>query len=260
MPPAQFAGGDVVGVEEAAHAVFAAGDADDGHVLDDHRHGRGAEAVGVVGERGLPEHLAGQAVEGDHLGVQRCHEDGVAGDGDAAVDDAAAEAEVVGQLVVVAPIEFAGGGVEREQAVVRRTDVHDAVVDRRGDLELLHRAGGECPSDLEARDVVDVDVVDGRVAIVGVVAAVQQPFLGVGGAGEQVVVAHRTEAVADVAIARPMGRRLRHRGDLGGRLTFRGCRGIRLGSRLLWRLAGEQQAASGRSHEFPVTHGVHPSS
>ena len=78
VAPAQFAGGHVVGVEEAAHAELAAGNADHGHVLDDHGHGGGAEALVVFGQRHFPLLLAGEPMERHHLGIQSRHQHQIA--------------------------------------------------------------------------------------------------------------------------------------------------------------------------------------
>ena len=161
MSPSQLARGDIVGIEETAHAELAARDADDGHVLDDHGHGGGAEAAGVVGDCLLPGNRPGQAVEGDQLGIESGHEHQVAGDGRTPVHVAAAQAQIVWLLMVVAPIDFAVGRIEGEDPVERRGDVHDAVVDRGRDLELFGGAGGKRPGHLESRCAFRRDVVDG---------------------------------------------------------------------------------------------------
>ena len=117
MPPSQLARGDVVGIEESPDPEFAAGNADDGHVFHDHWHRRGAEPLGVVGNCPFPPDLAGQAVEGDQLRIQRRHQDEVAGDGGTAVHLPAAQTQVIRLLMVVAPVDIAGGRVEREYPV-----------------------------------------------------------------------------------------------------------------------------------------------
>ena len=230
VPPAQLARGDVVGVEEAAHAELPAGHADDGHVLDDHGHGGGAEAFRVVGDRLLPGDRAGQAVEGDQLGVEGGHQHEVARDGGTAVHLAAAQAQTVGLLVVVAPVDFTAGRVESEDPVVRRGDVHDAVVDRRRDLELLRGAGGKRPGHPELRRVLRGDVVDGRVAVVGVVATVVEPLLGVRRRSQQMLPGHRPVPATDVPVVGPVmddrrGRRLHRRGIGRGRGRLRHLHG-----------------------------------
>ena len=226
MPPTQFARGDVVGIEEASDAELAAGDTDDGHVLDDQRHGRGAETLRVVGDRLLPNDLPGQAVEGDELRIEGRHQDEVAGDCCPPVHRTAAKAQVVGLLVVVAPVDLAGGRVECEYAVVGRRHVHDAVVHGRRDFELLGGPGRECPGHLETGGVLGRDVVDGRMPVVGVVAAVVQPLLRIRRRTEQVLGVHRPIAVTDFLVVGPVvddrgGHRLHRRGLRRG---VSGCR------------------------------------
>jgi hypothetical protein len=64
---------------------------------------------------GVPRDLPGLAVERDQPRVERRHQHVVAGDRGAAVDRAAADAEVLRLLVVVAPEDLAGHRVDREQ-------------------------------------------------------------------------------------------------------------------------------------------------
>ena len=163
-------------------------------------------------------------MEGDQLGVQRCHQDEVAGDGGAAVDLSAAQAQVVRLLVVVAPVDVAGGGVEREYPVQGRRHVHDAVVDGRRDLELLGGTGGKRPRHLEGRGILGRDVIDGRMAVVGVVPAVEQPFTGIRWGAQQMLAGDRNPAKADLELVGPMVLNRSGRRFHGGRL-YRGLGG-----------------------------------
>ena len=82
--PAALAGGGIVSVNEAADAVFAAGDSDQDEVFDDERSDGEAVAKFIVGCGLVPEDAAGFAVEGDDVGIEGAEEEAVAKDGEAA--------------------------------------------------------------------------------------------------------------------------------------------------------------------------------
>src|SRR5690606_6767713 len=78
--PGQLTGGGVVGADEAAQAVVRAADADEDLPVEGERgHGEAVAILGV-GDLGVPDDLAGAAVEGDEAGVERGDVDAVAVD------------------------------------------------------------------------------------------------------------------------------------------------------------------------------------
>ena len=223
-PPFARARLDVVGVDVAADAVLAAGDADD-QVVADHQRGSGpAEPVGVAVHDRLPHHGSGLAVECHHLRVQGGHENFIPGNGRTFVRRPAAHAQVVRQRVFVAPQEGARHRVQGEQVVVRRGEIDDAVRhDGRG-LELGRNAGLEHPSRGQVLDVAAVDVVQRAEAPAGVVAAVHQPVGRVVGAVQQVLLSDRLKVVS-VGGRGAVG--LHVRVGRGGRRRWRGFGSVR---------------------------------
>ena len=85
-PPGALAGIRVVGVDEAAASVLAAGRADDHLVLDDQRRDRRGIALLEVLHHHVPHDVAGLHVEGEEVRVERGHEQLVAENAEAAVD------------------------------------------------------------------------------------------------------------------------------------------------------------------------------
>ena len=163
----------------AANAELAAGDPDDHLVL--HRQHRGgvALALGRVAVDRDPFHLAGFRVERDDGGVGLVQENGVVGVGDAAVDRVAAHRpdHVRVLLRLILPDDLAVlRQVERIDNVrERRVHVHHVADNERRALVPAQHTGREAPGDLEIADVVLVDLVERRVARVGVVAGLDRP-------------------------------------------------------------------------------------
>ncbi len=161
---------------EAADAVVGAGRAHDDGVV---RADRGARLrVAVVGirtrdrtaDRDARELLPGRRVERDDRHVERQQEDPVVAVGDAAVGDDAVVLEgreVVGRVV---PDHVARHAVDREDLVVARGDVENAVDgDREGLLALLDPGHGlvqvERERPAELRDVSGRDLRQRRIAV-----------------------------------------------------------------------------------------------
>ena len=94
--PDFLAGGLVEGGEEAARAVFAAAEPGDHQIAHGQRRGRGEVVLMPVGHLGVPDQLAGEAVERDQVGVVGVHEDAVAGHGHAAIGAAGGVARQAG--------------------------------------------------------------------------------------------------------------------------------------------------------------------
>src|SRR4029077_18799320 len=68
--PLAFAGGSIVGVDEAANAIFAARDADDDEIFYGQRCESDAVAFAIVKRGGVPNHIAGFGVERDDVRVE----------------------------------------------------------------------------------------------------------------------------------------------------------------------------------------------
>ncbi len=122
----------VVGIKEAADAMFAAGHADDDLVL----HGEGGSGDGVafhgVRNLGFPEWKASAGVQADERGIKGADKDAVAEHGDAAIKSVALERVDDLLLALVLPDLHAGAGVEGEDLAGHAGGVHDAVDDDGG--------------------------------------------------------------------------------------------------------------------------------
>src|ERR1700684_2386601 len=118
--PDAFAGGGFVGGKKAADAFVAAGDSGDDEVANGEGSLGGAVILMVVDHFGVPDELAGVAMERDEMGVVGDHEDAIAEDGDAAIDagdGVTGGDEIFCARAGVVPDLAAGAGVEREALV-----------------------------------------------------------------------------------------------------------------------------------------------
>ena len=91
-PPDLLAGLLIVRGDEAVGAVLAAGHAGDHEVARGQRRRRRRVVLAPVGQRRVPQQLAGEAVQRDEVRVVGHHEHAIAGDRDAAVGVPAGEA------------------------------------------------------------------------------------------------------------------------------------------------------------------------
>src|SRR6185437_3830129 len=103
-----LAGLGVIGLQEAADAVFAAIGSDQDLVLDHRRRHRLAVALLGIGDVGGPDHLAGLGFQRDELGVERGDVNEIAEHLHAAIVRAAAVGRDRAHLVVIVPDLFAG--------------------------------------------------------------------------------------------------------------------------------------------------------
>ena len=156
--PEQLAVLGVVGLDEAADAVFAAVGADQDLAVDSGRGHRFAIALLRIADLLLPDDRTGLGVERDQLRVERADIDPVVVDRDAAVVRAAAEGRDRTELGLEVPDFGAGLGVERVDVAVRGGDVHHAVDDDRRRLERFLDLRLEDPGRMQAADVAAVDL------------------------------------------------------------------------------------------------------
>ena len=191
---------------------------------------RGAVILVGVGHFGVPDELAGVAMESDEVGVVGDHEDAIAEDGDAAIDagdGVTCGDEIFGARAGVVPDLAAGASVERE-AFVGAGDVHDAVDDLRSVFELAACAGhGPAPAWGEMGDVGGVDFGERAEAVAADVAVVAGPFafVGVGDAGE-------VDAFAEIECGegeRFVGGVAGEAGEVGEEILDLVCGGVGLG-------------------------------
>ena len=176
-----------VGVEggdesTTAHLAGAAGADDDLAVGGERRH-REEVTVLVVGQRLLPDHGAGLAVERDHARVHGAEVDAVPVERGAAVhrQDLDQAGEVFRKLRLVLPEDLAGRGVHRVDAIEllpeRRRHDHHAVVHERRRLLVAGLAQREHPPRRQALDVLYIDLGERAVAPAAVAPVVGEPVL-----------------------------------------------------------------------------------
>lgn len=196
MAPDAFAGGGFVGGDETADAPVAASDSGDDHILDDEGRDGAAVLLGFVPENGLPNEAAGDAIEGEKVGVVGDEEDVVAQDGYAAVGtEGGIGDEAGGAGPGVLPDGLAGGGGDGVD-LVGAGEIHDAVGDEGNgfEAEIAHvlvevggvgkelgpEGDGEGPLEGELVDVGGVDLGEGAIAVAAEVAVVGEPVAGLG--------------------------------------------------------------------------------
>ena len=134
-PPDALAVGCLVSGQESANAPIASGHPGDDHVLDDERRDRAAVMLRFVRHHHFPQEPAGDAVQGDQVGVIGRHENLVTQEGHAAVraqggvgdDSRSARTGIL-------PDEMAATRVEREH-LARPGRIHDAVGDEGNRLQ-----------------------------------------------------------------------------------------------------------------------------
>ena len=179
--PDFLAGRGIERGDETADAVFAARRPDDHLVLDDERRQRERVTRLRLGDRLVPDRLAGLGIDRDQMAVDRSHEQRVAEDREPAVDAAAADARQRRDPRRVDPEHASGGGIERHDVVRRQHRVHDAVDDERRRFEFLVGLGRparlEHPLQLQVLHVRRRDLRERAVAVAGQVPGVRQPVL-----------------------------------------------------------------------------------
>ena len=182
--PDRVAAHRVVGLDEAADAVFAARHPGEDEPVDDQRRPGDAVALPPVDDLDLPRDGAGVAVEREQPRVHGADVDQIGVQRDpAVVRPAAVDAlRLVGHLRLEAPQPRAGPGVDGEDARLVGRQVDDALVHQRRGLKAAVLAPGrEHPGGVEAVHVLRGDLVQLDEAVTVVVAAVHQPRRRVAG-------------------------------------------------------------------------------
>ena len=222
-PPGQLAGRGVVGRHIAARAEIGAGVADDDLAFHDARSTGDRIAERRLDGRGRPGLLARGTVDGDEPSVEGPDEDAIVPQRDPAVHEPAADLARMRtrNFGIEGPEALARRGVEGVEDAPGRTHVHHAVRHEGRRLDPVLALEIEAPGEAEILHVRFVDLAERAVALLGVVAAVGDPLVRIGGDDARLV---------DGARGRTRARRLRGRGR----------RGRRVG-----RLAGGEGAATG---------------
>ena len=162
--PRQLAVLDIVGADPSADAVFAARNANEHLVLDDHRRIGAGLSLGRISVLHRPDDRAGLRVEGDEGGVRLMEEDLAVGVGHAAIDGVAAHDSDDGWILpgLVFPEDLAVVvEVKRKDGVgVRRMNIHHVADHQRGAFVTTQNAGRESPGWRDLVDVVGVDLLE----------------------------------------------------------------------------------------------------
>ena len=181
-PPDFFAGQGVEGDDNAGLGSAIRQAASPGHGLAARNDRPGAldgAVLGVVEDRGFPDHRPGLRIEGEQVEVDTGVDDQVAVDRDVPVVAAEQPAHPAGRLrglPLVLPDQVARCRIQRFDHVVRIRHVHHAVVDQ-GRRRLAAPAQGPRPYLLELGDVLRGDLVQ-RAVTPGVVGPPpRQPIL-----------------------------------------------------------------------------------
>ncbi len=181
--PRLLAGLEIVGGDMARDAELAAGDADEHFVLHHHRRRRAGLAFRRIAVLGLPDHLPVLGIECHERGVGLVQEDLAVRISKPAIDGIAAhhrnDVRILRDLVfpkdLAVMVEVECEYRIRERAV----HVHDVANDQRAALVAAQHAGRERPGHLQLADVLRVDLLELRVAMVRVVAGRHHPLFRV---------------------------------------------------------------------------------
>jgi hypothetical protein len=152
----------------------------------------------VVGDFFAPHHFAGVFVQRHQLGVEGAEEHQVAVQRHATVDHVTARADVIGQTRIVLPELLAGARIHREHPRIGTGEVHHPVLDHRLSLlpTLFLTTKGKRPDRAQFLDVVDVQGVEGAVALALHAQAVGDDLRGFFRVLEDVLIGDRGHGLA----------------------------------------------------------------
>ena len=176
----------IVRGDPAAHAILAAGNADDNLVLDDDRGVRAGFTLAAIGHFAIlyrPDELAGLGVERRDHRVGLIEDDLAVAIGNATIDRIAAHDSddfriLLGLIFPENPAVIVE--VQRIHDVGEwRMNIHDVANHQRSAFVAAQHASGEGPLDLQVLHIVLVDLVQLGVARIGVVTRRHRPVLGV---------------------------------------------------------------------------------
>ncbi len=167
----------VVGVNESAHPVLAAGDADHDEIL--HRQRRNCETVSGSIVRGnfVPHDVAGLRVERDDVRIERSEKNFVAQNRQSAIHMPAARTNIRRELPLIHPDWPPGARIERKGAVVLRGGIKNSVDHQRRSLQLSGRCGLVDPLRHQAIRIREIDLIESAEPFSGIVARVSHPVL-----------------------------------------------------------------------------------
>ena len=174
--------GHVVGVEETAERVFAAGVADDDLVLHDERRAGDVEAFHRVGDLDLPDGQTRPRIEADQRRIVGADEQPMAENRDAAVDHVGLAGIADFLLTGVPPDLPPGARVHRghRAGVAAARRIHHAVDDQRRALAGAVARHRRRPRGAQPGHVGRIDLLQRGVVRALVIAPVHQPVVRLG--------------------------------------------------------------------------------
>src|SRR5262249_17234554 len=102
----------------------------------------------------VPDFLTGLGVERDYVIVHRSEEDHSVADGQTPIELSVRREKISRDFVVVGPESLAGFGIDPEDSILARDQIHDSVDDQRSCVEAaLYFAGLKCPHRNQTSDV-----------------------------------------------------------------------------------------------------------
>ena len=213
--PGSLAGLGFIGLQESANAVLTAGHPHNHLVLDCERGHGDRVAVPEFRQLHLPHQGTGLGVDRLQAGIQRAQEEKVVQDGQPSVDEAAAHAHFLGDLVVVGPEDAPGPGIQGDHHVGRPGQVHDPVHHQGSRLEILERLRLINPLQLQVLNVGFPDLIQVAVPLAVVGSGIGQPIAGL-------VVSVHNSLVADLPqeASGPQGNKREIQQDLHGEAPF----------------------------------------
>jgi len=175
--PFAVAGRGVVSVDEPAHSVLAAGNANDDKVF--HRERRDGEAVAllVFGRYNIPNRTPGLGVERDHVRIERPQKNLIAQNREPAIHAPTAGTNVPRQLMLKHPDGPPCSRIQSKGTVILRRSVENPVHYQRRSLELARRTGLVDPLRHQRTRIRDVDLIESAEAPARVIARIGEPIL-----------------------------------------------------------------------------------
>ena len=174
-PPRALAGLRIVRVDEPANAVLGTCNPDDDLVLHHQRSNRGRVPHLVVLELDVIHNAAGLHVEREEVRIDRRNEDLIPERCDAAVDIAAAGAQIVRETPPIGPQRSSGFDVQRDHVAGRIGEVHHTVKDKRCALEVMASLNLVHPYRAQLLDILTIDLVEPGESLCVVGTVVGQP-------------------------------------------------------------------------------------
>src|SRR5205814_8770418 len=119
----------VISINEAANAIFAAGNTDQHEVFDHQRRKRDAITGAMVSSRDVPNDVSCFCVERDDVRVERAQKNSVAKNREPAVYPPAPRTNVRRQRTLILPDRPARARIERKRSIIRASGIEHSIND-----------------------------------------------------------------------------------------------------------------------------------